>query len=927
MRKIRVPKWMIPASIGFILFVGNIASGLLTSTFDESIFKYRPWIIVTIFLSGIVSIIIAILESKQKSKTDRNSDHLYIVDKYNELLNKYLEKIIDYFQYVPLMSVDFRLVNQKFTENANLKLAKVYIPLDTKMRVLDENNPHGAKRYLSAVESIERFNQIVLLGAPGTGKTTFLSYLALSLASHQLNKATNIHFQNKDKMLGLANLLPVYVILREFAAWISDSKTTSRKSKLFSEYILSIASDLGLSEFYEALMGRIQSGNAVLLLDGLDEVGMNDDTLKKLKECIECLKSAYPQTPIVVSCRVLSYQDPTWTLSENWIETELNGLSSEKINSFIDSWYNQLTEVSGIGNRHILSTKLKQAVHDSSIGQLASNPLLLTVMAIVHAHKGELPNARAVLLDDIVDMLLWRWESAKVEGFSESSSQWRQLLAEAVASNIDVKLVFWKLAFNTHERQSYSSTDRYNHSTDISDIELIRAFASLHPAKSYDWAKELIQIINLRAGLILESKPYYYSFPHRSFQEYLAGCHLSNSANFVDLSISLSKQGMYWRDVILLAIGRLTHLNGDIDRPLMLISELLSYKDVNSRDLHFWRKVWLAGECIAEIDATRITRRSIGNDLASKTKDLLLELVSTDQLEPRERSEAGSALSNIGDPRDFSKMVLIPEGNFLMGIANSDVERFTQLLASEFEKDDVDPSLASELVITEAPQHSIILKDYQIGLYPVTNSEYFKFISDTGYKPPSHWRGKQPPARLLNHPVVYVNKEDAEIYCSWLSEKIGNLVRLPSEAEWEKAARGLDARNYPWGDDFDPACCNMKNTGIGGTSPVGIFAGGRSPYGCYDMAGNVWEWTRTKWEEVDSDQPFQYPYNQYDGRESDNICNSTRFVLRGGSFAFNPYSARTTYRDKRVSNDLRHGYIGFRIMTADKEFQNDISAS
>ena len=93
-----------------------------------------------------------------------------------------------------------------------------------------------------------------------------------------------------------------------------------------------------------------------------------------------------------------------------------------------------------------------------------------------------------------------------------------------------------------------------------------------------------------------------------------------------------------------------------------------------------------------------------------------------------------------------------------------------------------------------------------------------------------------------NFPVVGVNWYEAAAYASWLSEKTGKNYRLPTEAEWEKAARGTDGREYPWGNEFDKNNCNSKECGLGRTSPVGIFIKGESPFGCLDMAGNVYEW-------------------------------------------------------------------------------------
>ena len=185
----------------------------------------------------------------------------------------------------------------------------------------------------------------------------------------------------------------------------------------------------------------------------------------------------------------------------------------------------------------------------------------------------------------------------------------------------------------------------------------------------------------------------------------------------------------------------------------------------------------------------------------------------------------------------------------------------------------------------------------------MTNQQYAAFIAATGREAPQHWRGRTPPPELRNHPVVYVSWHDAVAYCRWLSQARGEEVRLPSEAEWEKAARGdQDRRAYPWGDEApDEHRCNF-DINIGSTTPVGIYPAGASPYGCLDMSGNVWEWTRSMYK--------GYPYVADDGRE-DARATGTR-VLRGGSFGYSADGVRCAIRFRGspfVGSDGR----GFRV--------------
>jgi iron(II)-dependent oxidoreductase len=164
--------------------------------------------------------------------------------------------------------------------------------------------------------------------------------------------------------------------------------------------------------------------------------------------------------------------------------------------------------------------------------------------------------------------------------------------------------------------------------------------------------------------------------------------------------------------------------------------------------------------------------------------------------------------------------------------------------------------------------------------------------------------------------VVNVRWHDTLAYCAWLSQVTGKRVTLPSEAEWEKAARGdRDPREYPWGDEWNAARCNNSELGLSQTTPVGIFPEGASPYGCLDMAGNVWEWTRSLWGE-DWDKPkFRYPYTLTDDREELEAPDAIRRVLRGGAFNLDPRYARCAFRF-HFFPDFRGINVGFRVVVS-----------
>jgi formylglycine-generating enzyme required for sulfatase activity len=207
------------------------------------------------------------------------------------------------------------------------------------------------------------------------------------------------------------------------------------------------------------------------------------------------------------------------------------------------------------------------------------------------------------------------------------------------------------------------------------------------------------------------------------------------------------------------------------------------------------------------------------------------------------------------------------------------------------------------------PEHQVYVASFYLDSWPVTNAEYQKFVEATDHPVPYYhvsWCDTRaynwnPETRMYpegkdNHPVVLVTWEDAMAYAAWAHK------RLPTEAEWERAARGLEGRRYPWGNEFTPTgCCNCKETGLEGTSPVGAFSPqGDTPEGVVDMVGNVWEWTNSLY--------WPYPYQADDGRESREAIGFR--VLRGASWV---NDANMTHCLARLDGDFQFfTNVGFR---------------
>ena len=181
------------------------------------------------------------------------------------------------------------------------------------------------------------------------------------------------------------------------------------------------------------------------------------------------------------------------------------------------------------------------------------------------------------------------------------------------------------------------------------------------------------------------------------------------------------------------------------------------------------------------------------------------------------------------------------------------------------------------------------LPSFYIGIYLVTNEQYKFFLdSKSKYKAPLNWKGRTYPPEKARHPVVGVSCKDADAYCHWLSEMTGKSYRLPNEYEWEKAARGEDGWDYPWEDqEFDPQKCNSAESRIDDTTPVNQYENGKSPFKCYDMVGNVSEWTSS--------------------------TEGDLAVIRGSSYKIGKEKSNCYYRILLDPDDISD-FIGFRIV-------------
>ena len=412
----------------------------------------------------------------------------------------------------------------------------------------------------------------------------------------------------------------------------------------------------------------------------------------------------------------------------------------------------------------------------------------------------------------------------------------------------------------------------------------------------------------------LDERDEVYQFIHLTFQEFLCAVYLVDSVREIDAIAELLCQAgriadSWWRETILLAVG----YQGlrSTDAPLALIAALIE-RSAQTEDA-------LAA---LEVSAAAFLEQN-GADPATRT--LLTERLMAHLTDPKDRNPpvlraaAGRALGLLGDPRPGVGVV---RARYIVPVPDID---WIAIPAGPFEMGS-DKSVDSMARNNETPQFTchLITKPYRIARYPVTVAQYSTFVQAGGYAEKNwwtnagwawrwEWRKKgeitgpkqyREVIQTPNHPVVGISWYEAVAFCAWLSEQMGYQVELPSEAQWERAARHTDARVYPWNGDFAPDRCNMSETGIGATSAVGIFPGGHAECGAADMSGNVFERCRTRWQEN---------YEGYAKKVSDDLTGGELRVLRGEAWARGSAGVRAAYRN-RFGPDFRPRNVGFRLV-------------
>ena len=799
---------------------------------------------------------------------------------FKRQIQKYLEWVIEHYGKIVLRGVAYRGRNV-----INLDLDQVYVPLQA--QALGDQQPVDIR----LDELLSLAPRLIITGGPGSGKTTVLQHIAWSLAMG-LTQDPAIAKQKLglDELAGSNLPLPLYLPLYRYYAYRRDLRwqgkvDVSRQETLLdylSHYLSVRHATFHLpQDFFARLHEKEQS--LILLLDGLDEVP-TDAERNQIRAEVEALVAGKDRLRAIVTCRTAAYQGQT-LLDESFRRVQVKALKEEHVEQLVAQAFaciepvdvamrGQKVQELNDGIRAFeaeLKTRM-EAGHD----RLIDSPLMVRIFLLVFLTGRGFPEQRADLYERATRALLQPDHTLD----DEVAQDLGRLVGDDPAMH---RKLVEHLAFHMH----------HNYSRELSREQLkrvIRQDATLEAL-----TEPFVKLTGVRGGLV-EDQGGNYRFFHLAFQEYLTASYLAKTRGGeggVNAIAAFLEEGplleSWWREPALLVTGYFAS-TGDRINDRHFVRRLAGITRSPEQQAQLSADMQLAAVEIALISCLEWLGgdAALHKELAQWAADRLNDRALMTQSKPRVRVAAGNALSRLGDPRPG------------VGVGTDGLPDILWLPVEVGEF-----PMGSNQSRSEGPIHPVYLNAFEIAKYPITNSQYACFVAATHRKPPSHWGGKTPPDELRTHPVFNVSWKDAAAFCVWLGDRCGATIRLPTEAEWEKAARGTDGRMYPWGNEPDETKCNVRDTEIDSTTPMGMFPAGDSPYGAADMAGNVWEWVNDWYDRsYYSVSPHQNPQGPETG---------TRRVLRGGSWRSNDDDVRSANRYFNVPDRWFDNY-GFRCV-------------
>jgi formylglycine-generating enzyme required for sulfatase activity len=719
----------------------------------------------------------------------------------------------------------------------------------------------GVERTAVPLEDALSNSRLLVSGDPGGGKTTFLRRIAYEMCRDDGRSTLNLPTRG----------FPIYIRIGDLEEHIAACRSQNHPTAPSTEgsplwlvhYLVAESSakewNLGAA-FFKA---RLKQPWTTILLDGLDEAS-NSHARESIARLLDEAVTAYSECRFVVTTRPQSYAGTSRLAA--FREVRVEELRPEAITTFLGHWSRCLFPGDDRG-----AEKHRTALNDAldaraAIRKMARNPVMLTALAVVHWNERRLPEQRADLYGSIATWLACAREKRP---------------GRAQASDVLKLLGHLALGMQTQQKGRIIQVGRGTaagiiapqfREVDDPDHRLARARAFLE-------AEEVDSGIFVSRGPDLR-------FWHLTLQEFLAARTIAGLTDASQHRLLFEQDRIYspeWDEVMLLLGGTL--IGQGTDKVDGLFNAMLDRIGKRATLAEKARCAGLIGAMLSDL------RPHSYNLPDTRYGDMLREVLGIFErqtsigIDLKVRFAAAEALGQAKDPRlrlpaDKEYWVPIRAGGFTMG----------------------------ESEASDETRHDVHLDRFLIGRYPVTVYEFGRFLESTELGEPPNWEEQR---EHPNRPVVGVSWFDAESYCRQHD------VRLPTEAEWERAARGAEGRRYPWGNEKpSPELANYDEARIDAPSPIGLFPLGSTPApeNIADLAGNVWEWVSDWYEEG--------YYSASERRNPKGPASGKLKCVRGGCWRYNSKLLRAALRDELVPN-FKHNYLVFRC--ARDPFPPDLS--
>lgn len=748
---------------------------------------------------------------------------------------------------------------------------------------------------------------LALIGDPGAGKTTLLRHLFRRVVMGEV----------AGPVAHLRGLHPVLVRL----VTVTDGEQVARG---LAQIIARVAAEDGYPEAGRAVLARPDRG-FLFLLDGLDEV-RDEPTRRRICGWLNREIDHWPACGFVVTSRRAAWAR-TPDLGARFLPVSVQGLHQDAREEYVRRWFRaverhffqgvvspaEVAEVEARASRKaaaLLAVLATPAWRTSTrLLEMTANPLMLSTLCLAHYNDTRLPEQRGELYECTLGLLIEVWTREREGGPT--------LRLETA------RLVLQPLAYAMHEQDRRELSVEEAAALIQEPLRRVAVVRAVAPTP-----ERFLDLVRDECGVLMSRDLGRIELVHLSFQEYLAACHVSS----LGLGRALADRAgdPRWEEVILLAMSRpgvfepfMTRCleRGDVDVALLRqclreAPQILPGPFEAAADRALARLRALDGPL------ARLGRWLLGRPAPSPAADELRRLFELVQghdlpglverarsvLDAGDRALRAAARALVGmpdaagapregqpfvEPVTGMAFVWLPGGRFVMGSS----------------KQPGQPSYDSQARDDELPSHPVRLTGFWMSMYPVTNEQYGRFVAEIGHEAPERFvdRRFNDPAQ----PVVTVSWNEARAFTAWLTTQLDGVVaRLPTEAEWEYAARGRDGRRYPWGNEAPDASHATFGQPYGPSGPavVGHTPGGKGPFGVHDLAGNVWEWCLDAW----ADRYVEIQADEVDPCYQDDTRGGAR-VVRGGSWSSRAAFLRSAYRGRNVSQS-RSQSIGVRVV-------------